>query len=92
MYEYEWDEKKRERALRVHGVDFADAERFDWDSADIREDTRQDYGETRFLSIGPIDERLHVMVWCWRDDVVRIISLRKANRREGKCYGKKILH
>ncbi|XDZ67052.1 BrnT family toxin [Alphaproteobacteria bacterium LSUCC0684] len=72
------------------GIDFADAERLDWDQAMTGIDDRGDYGETRFITIAPIDDDLYVMAWVQRKDRVRIISLRKANSRERTRYGQTI--
>ena len=52
-------------------------------------DDRQDYGETRMIAMGPIAGRLCVCVYTWRDRVRRIISLRKANRREIDAHSEK---
>ncbi|WP_245294881.1 BrnT family toxin [Rhizobium rhizosphaerae] len=49
-------------------------------------DSREDYGEHRFVSLGKIRERLHVMCWTMRGSKMRIISLRKANEREQKIF------
>ena len=92
MFAYEWDERKRQQTLRERGLDFADARRMDPERTETRKDLRGDYGETRYISIGPIDGRLHVMVWTWRGSAVRIISLRKANEGEEKSHGRKIVH
>ena len=81
-----WDEAKRLFNLSHHGVDFTSISRFDWDSALIWQDRRRDYGEPRFLAIGRIGVRVHVVVYTPREHQVRIISLRKANRRETKRY------
>lgn len=53
-------------------------------------DDRRDYGETRFITIGRLDERMVVMVWTWRGTARRIISLRKANDREQSLYGPRL--
>ncbi|WP_084367867.1 BrnT family toxin [Rhizobium sp. RU36D] len=84
--ELEWDEEKRQRNLRERGLDFADATRFDMESSVTRIDDRNDYGERRFVSLGPLDGRLHVLCWTQRGDRLRIISLRKANDREQKAF------
>lgn len=52
-------------------------------------DLRRDYGETRLRVFGMIDSRLHVGVITRRGDVTRVISLRRANRREQRTYAKK---
>lgn len=86
--DYEFDPTKDERNLDKHGLSLADAEGFDWETAVVDEDTRKLYAEPRFEAKGFIGERLHVMVYCLRADVVRVISLRKANAREVKDYAK----
>jgi len=84
--DYEWDEKKRLANLGSHGVDFVSVREFDWDTALIAPDTRREYGEARFVALGIIEDRLHVCVFTDRPGVRRIISLRKANRREVRMY------
>ena len=69
-----------------HGLSLADAEGFEWEEAVIHEDTRKLYAEPRFEATGYIGERLYVMVYCWRSETLRVISLRKANKREEKQY------
>lgn len=83
----EWDEQKRAATLEDRGLDFADVALIDWDAALTLEDTRQPYPETRFITIAPIRGRLCVVAWCYRNDALRVISLRKANAREVKAYG-----
>ncbi|MEM1429091.1 MAG: BrnT family toxin [Pseudomonadota bacterium] len=84
----EWDETKRRQTLSERGVDFADVNKLDWATALTREDSRSDYGERRFVTIGYILDRLHVLAWTKRGDVFRVISLRKANKRESTRYDK----
>ena len=84
--QYEFDPAKDESNLDKHGVSLADADEFEWDAAVVREDTREQYAEPRFEAKGYIGDRLHVLVFCIRGDVVRVISLRKANPREVKSY------
>jgi uncharacterized protein len=79
---FEWDEGKRQANLAKHGVDFAEAEGFDWDTAKQCPDERLDYGEARTKATGLIGNRVHVLVYAPRGMTKRIISLRKANRRE----------
>jgi uncharacterized DUF497 family protein len=83
---YEWDERKRAVNRREHGVDFDDARYFDWETAVITVDDRQDYGELRELAFGFIGVRLHAMVFTQRGGNVRIISLRRANHMELNRY------
>jgi len=81
-----WNESKRQDTLRDRGLDFAHMVDFDWDTALTAADTRFDYPETRFVSVGFLKNDVVVCVWCYRDKTIRIISLRKANTRERKRY------
>ena len=82
----EFDEAKRASTLAQRGLDMARAgEVLDGDTLTI-EDDRMDYGETRYITIGFLDERMVVLVWTPRGDVHRIISMRKANDREKAIY------
>ena len=62
-------------------------ERLEWETAIVVEDTRRDYGETR-LQVLALLEALAAVVTPRGEDL-RIISFRKANRREVDRYGKK---
>ncbi len=81
---YEWDDEKRRGNVTKHGVEFAAIEDFHWESAYIALDLRS--GEQRFIAVGFVGERLHVAVYTRRGLNRRIISLRKANRREARRY------
>lgn len=87
--ELEWDEEKN-RANRVkHGLDFDDARKLDWDNATYVEDTRFDYPERRYWAFAMGNGRIHMVAFCLRGMKVRLISFRRANRKEVKRYGKK---
>lgn len=86
--EIEFDNAKRNKTLRERGLDFADVAKFDWDNALTVKDARNNYGETRFISVGYIDDRLCVVAWTYRGENLRVISLRKANKREIRQYEK----
>lgn len=79
---YDWDSEKAQANLAKHGVPFGAVAGFDWRTAIEAEDRRYDYGEARMQALGKIGDRYHVLVYAWRDDRIRVISLRKANRRE----------
>ena len=66
-----------------------DADDFDWEMAEIWQGKRCAYPETRFVALGLIETRLHVMVFCYKGKKIRIISLRKANAREEQKYADK---
>ncbi|MFN0192673.1 MAG: BrnT family toxin [Aestuariivirga sp.] len=81
-----WDEAKRQATLNERGLDFADAVEAFGHREYIIEDTRRDYGERRYVSVGHIGNRLCVVVWTPRLGGRHIISMRKANDREQKSY------
>lgn len=69
-----------------HGVSLEVAVMLDLDAAQFVIDTRYDYNEPRTIVVGPIGPRIYVMVYTMRGNVMRVISLRKANRREVLNY------
>ena len=79
---WDWDEPKRQATLLLRGLDFAMIERLDLDLAEVSLDDRKDYGEVRLQARGLIDGRLYVIAFTQRGDNLRLISLRKANKRE----------
>ncbi len=83
---YEWDEKKRAANLARHNVDFFTATDFEWDTALETIDNRFNYGEERWVALGYIGKRLHILVYAFRAETIRIISLRRANKREKEYY------
>lgn len=89
---FEWDEAKNDINLRKHGLDFADAPEIFNGPMLVQLDTRQDYGEDRWIGIGFIQSRVVVVVYTERDngETIRIISLRKALKYERKRFKESI--
>ena len=83
---YEWDAAKAQANVAKHGVRFERVHDFDWNSAIEREDDREDYGELRMVALGFIGRRLHVLIYTPRGDIIRVISLRRAEKREERAY------
>ena len=81
-----WDETKRRRNREKHGVDLAEAARFDFVTALILEDDSERYGERRDVALGWIDDVLYVYVYTLRGEEDHAISLRKADARERRHY------
>ncbi|MBB2184847.1 BrnT family toxin [Gluconacetobacter liquefaciens] len=77
---YEWDEAKRLSNVEKHGIDFALVRAFEWDAAQVM--SSRSSNEPRLVAIGPVGRRLHVLVFSIERRVVRVVSFRKANRRE----------
>lgn len=69
-----------------HGVPLSLAGELDWEAALVWIDERFEYGETRMIALAPETEILYYVAFVERGDVRRIISLRRANRREVKYY------
>jgi hypothetical protein len=86
MADIEYDRAKSSRNAAKHGVsfDFA-AQVFDRPVIEW-EDDRQDYGETRFVAVGEVEDNVIVVVDTWRSGKRRLISARRANRRERNVY------
>lgn len=83
---FEWDEKKREANVRLHGFDFRDAylvfENFTYTEVD----DRFDYDETRYYTIGILNGVAVVISHTETPTVIRAISFRKAEKYEEKHY------
>lgn len=82
----EYDPAKSERNLRERGLSFERVYDFNFSTAQFRVDSRKHYGEIRHLGLGFLDGRLHLLCVTWRKGCLRVISLRKANRREVRDY------
>lgn len=87
---YEWDEDKNEANLQTHKIDFYDAHLIFDSPLLVKIDNRKDYGEERLIGLGVLHGVVVVIVFTNRDDAVRIISIRRANRNERKIYQEKI--
>ena len=84
---FEWDEAKRRANLEKHGLDFADSPEMFAGEMVIALDRRLDYGEARFIGFGPLKGRVMAIIFSRRmPDLIRIVSLRKANQRERRRY------
>lgn len=84
-----YDPSKNDRNIADRGISFELVADFEWSTALVVEDTREEYGERRFQAIGFIGSRLHVLVFTPRTASVHVLSLRKANRREVLKYESK---
>ena len=86
----EFDTAKRSATLDERGLDMARADEIFVGAHMTVQDARKDYGEIRNITIGFLDSRMVVMVWTQRGEVVRIISLRKANDREQEIHSPRL--
>jgi uncharacterized DUF497 family protein len=84
---YEWDDNKNLRNILERGLYFELVQNFVWDKAMIVEDFPHDYGERRFRALGKIADKLYALVYTPRSGSLRVISLRRANKREENISG-----
>jgi uncharacterized DUF497 family protein len=82
----DFDPVKSEQNIKLRSLSFDRADDFDWQTAIYYEDNRLDYPEKRVIALGFLGVRLHVICFTPIDGGVRVISFRKANRREVRYY------
>jgi uncharacterized protein len=82
----EFDAEKSAKNAQERGLPFDLVADFDFETALVAHDVREDYGEDRFIAAGFIGERLHVVAYTMHGACLRVISLRKANAREVVRY------
>jgi uncharacterized protein len=88
---FEWDEHKNQENIRKHGLDFSDAWQIFAGPLFPELDLRSDYGEDRWSVIGLLGNRVVVVtLTLGSDEVLRVISLRKALRHERERFEEEI--
>jgi uncharacterized protein len=81
--QFEWDDAKNRENIRKHKINFADVSPMFESPMLIEPDDRSDYGEDRWFGLGFLHNNIAVVIWTERqNDVIRIISVRRANRHE----------
>ena len=83
-----FDPEKNSRNVQLRGLSFAQANDFDFETSFVEADLRKEYGEIRYVAIGFLHQRLHVLCFAEIEGGIRVISFRKANEREIKRYVK----
>jgi uncharacterized protein len=81
---YEWDEKKSATNLEKRGFGFELVQQFDWETALTGIDPR--HNEPREWALGVVDRRVYFIGFTRRKGKIRIITFRKANKREFRKY------
>jgi uncharacterized DUF497 family protein len=85
---FEWDDQKSRTNKAKHDIDFDTAKDL-WNDPD-RVGILTSYPlENRSILIGTIDKKLWTAVFTWRSDSIRIISVRRARKKEAELYGEK---
>ncbi len=84
--EISYDPQKNQRNIEERNLPFDDVMEFDWETAKVKQDVRKPYPEVRYVAVGYLRERLHVLCFTETENGIRVISFRKANKREQKAY------
>ena len=82
----EFDANKNDTNIRERGLSFERVANFDFETAVFNQDARRDYGEIRFRALGYLDGRIHALVFTEAAAGIRVVSFRKANKREVVMY------
>lgn len=82
----EYDPVKDAKNTAERGLPFDMVKQAEWETALVKEDTRHDYPERRYVALTCINQRLHVVCFTPIDEGIRVISFRKANKREVRDY------
>ena len=84
--QFEYDDAKRQATLRDRGVDILYAALIFEGPTLTKEDTREDYGEVRYISLGLVDDVPHVVVHTQRGRNIRLITAWKGGRKDYEHY------
>jgi hypothetical protein len=86
-----WDPNKAEVNFKKHGIRFSDAEMVLYDSFAMTLEEHIVANEQRYVTVGTdAVGRILAVVYSYRSDTIRLISARKATRRERKQYEERI--
>lgn len=85
MPNFEYDEDKNQANLEKHGIDFLAAQTL-WDDPDALEIEAESSAETRFLVVGLIQNKHWSAVVTYRNENVRLISVRRSRNKEVELY------
>ena len=88
--EITYDPAKNACNIELRGLSFERAADFDFETAIIWIDTRKTYPEERISALGRLAGRVHALVFAETSKGIRVISFRKANKREVKQYEQEI--
>ena len=85
---FEWDEKKRQKIIDERGLDIAVLAPMVITARNtiFKPDTRQDYGEERWLAFGVVKGLRLCVCFTLRRDVVRLITIYKVNKKDWENY------
>jgi len=91
---FDWDSAKENSNRKRHGISFEEAKSVFYDeNAKLIDDPEHSHGEDRFIMLGmSLKLRILIVCHCYREDenVIRLISARKATKHESLQYGRSI--
>jgi uncharacterized protein len=87
--EITYDRSKNSQNILERNLSFDQVVNFDFETANFTIDKRKNYGEIRRCAIGFLGNRLHALVFTETPKGIRVISFRKANKREITIYEQK---
>ena len=85
MYQFEFDPEKSARNKEKHGIDFVEAQSL-WDDPDVLEIPAKTEDEPRYVVIGKIGTKHWSAIVTYRNDNIRIISVRRSRVEEVEMY------
>lgn len=83
--EFEFDEQKSKANKAKHGIDFVEAQTL-WDDVDLLEIPARTEDEPRTLFIGRIGDKHWSAIITYRNERIRIISVRRSRKEERELY------
>ncbi len=85
MFVFEFDPRKSQANLNKHGIDFFNAQKL-WEDTELLQISAKNVDEPRYLVIGRIGDKHWSAVITYRDDKIRIISVRRSRDLEVAIY------
>lgn len=82
---FDFDPQKNEQNLEHHGIDFGEAQKL-WDGPHVIIPTKNVSGENRSAILGVIRSKVYIGIFTERDDVVRIISCHRADKKWERTF------
>jgi uncharacterized DUF497 family protein len=86
--QFSCDPNKSRTNYFKHGIVLEFAQYLDWTKEVVWQDVRYSYDEVRMSGLVPLEGKVYAVVYVVRAEFTRMISLRKANKREAKHYEK----
>jgi uncharacterized DUF497 family protein len=86
--QFSCDPNKSRTNYFKHGIVLEFAQYLDWTKEVVWQDVRYSYNEVRMSGLVPLEGKVYAVVYVLRAEFTRMISLRKANKREAKHYEK----